>query len=86
MPLYCAGLCDAVKIDAGAMALTGGEVHEVRRRQPDVDDVDALAEHAVGERRHQRRTGRAHVPADEQLGRAGDIERRRRRAPAPRPG
>ena len=43
----------------------GGEVHQVGRGQPEVDDVDALLEHAVGERVDQLRAGRAHVAADE---------------------
>ena len=34
---------------AGPVTVTGGEVDEVRRGQADVDDVDALAQHAVGE-------------------------------------
>ena len=52
---------------ARPVEVAGGEVHHVRRRQPDVDHVDALAAHAVGERVDQGRAGRSHVAADEQL-------------------
>ena len=40
---------------AGRVEAPGGEVHEVGRHQTEVDDVDALAPHAVGERGHERR-------------------------------
>ena len=65
MPLYCAGLCEAVNIAAGDVERAGGEVHEVGRRQPEVDDVDALLHHPAGERVDQLRAGRTHVAADE---------------------
>ena len=51
----------------GPVAVAGGEVHEVRRRQADVDDVDALAEHPVGERGDELGARRTHVPADQHL-------------------
>ena len=42
MPLYCAGLCDAVNIAPGASRRPDGEVEQVGGREPDVDHVDAL--------------------------------------------
>ena len=39
MPLYWAGLWEAVNIAAGASSRPDGEVHEVGRGQPEVDDV-----------------------------------------------
>jgi len=56
---------------ARAVEVAGCEVHHVRRGQPDVDHVDALAADAVGEGGHEGRPGRSHVAADEQLGRPG---------------
>ena len=49
MPLYWAGLWDAVNIAPGRVEPARGEVDEVGRRQPEVDDVDALRAHALGE-------------------------------------
>ena len=49
MPLYLAGLCEAVNIAAGALEAARGEVHEVGGGQPEVDDVEALALHPLGE-------------------------------------
>ncbi len=52
---------------AGHVEHAGRVVHQVGRGEPDVDDVDALVEHAAGERIDQRRPRRAHVAADDDL-------------------
>jgi hypothetical protein len=50
----------------------GGEVHQIGRRQSEVDDVEPLVLHALGERTGQFDPGRAHVPGHEHTsGRAG---------------
>ena len=51
---------------------SGGEVHEIGRRQPDVDDVDTLLHHPGGEGVDQLRTARTHVATDEHVGRLLD--------------
>ena len=42
MPLYAAGLCDAVSCAAGRVEVAGGEEDLVGRAQAELDDVDAL--------------------------------------------
>ena len=64
-PLYSAGLCDAVNIAPGPVERPGGEVQEVGGAEPEIDDVDALLEHALGERRDELHAGRPHVPGDD---------------------
>ena len=54
---------------ARGVEAAGGEVDEVRRDQPEVDDVDALGHHAFGERGHELDTGRPHVAPDRGSGR-----------------
>ena len=44
-----------MNIAAGRVEVAGGEVGEVGRGQAEVDDVEALAEHALGERRRRAR-------------------------------
>ena len=65
MPLYCAGLCEAVNIAAGRVEGSGREVHQIGRRQPDVDDVDTLFHHPGSEGVEELRTARTHVATDE---------------------
>ena len=66
MPLYWAGLWEAVNIAAGRVELAGGEVDEVGRGQAEVDDVEALATARPRRRRPASSTpGRPHVAADE---------------------
>ena len=67
MPLYCAGLWEAVNIAPGASRRAGGEVHEVGGGQAEVDDVDPLGRDALGEGRRQLHPGRSHVAGDEDL-------------------
>ncbi len=50
---------------AGRVEAAGTEVHEVGGSQPEVDDVETVLEQAVGERRQQLRTRRAHVAGDD---------------------
>ena len=50
---------------AGCIERAGGEVHEVGRCQTEVDDIDALLEHAADERVDQLGTRRAHVATDQ---------------------
>ncbi len=64
MPLYWAGLCEAVNMAPGRRA-TGGEVEEVGGRQAEVDHVEALAGAPLGEGGRQVDAGGAHVAADE---------------------
>ena len=52
---------------AGRVELAGGEVEHVGRGQPDVHDVESLAEHALGEGGHQLDPDWAHVAADDHL-------------------
>jgi hypothetical protein len=44
-----------------------GEVHQVRGDQPDVDHVDTLAHHSVGEGADEGWSGSTHVPSDHDL-------------------
>ena len=68
MPLYSAGLCDAVKIAPGSARAAGGEVQQVGRHEAEVDHVEALRLHATGELGNESRPGRAHVATDQHLG------------------
>ena len=76
MPLYCAGLCDAVNIAAGAVEGSGGEVHEVGRRQPEVDDVEPLLHHPAWRTRRPApgRIGRMSRPIEHPVGCVGSDE------------
>ena len=65
MPLYWAGLCEAVNIARRGVERPGGEVDEVGGRQAEVDHVEALVLHALGERRRQLDAARPHVAGHE---------------------
>ena len=62
--------------------VAGGEVGDVGGRQAEVDDVEALVEHPLGEGRGQLDARRPHVAGDEHAG--GAVGRRRRSGRRPR--
>ena len=69
MPLYCGGVVAGGEHRRRRVEVAGGEVDEVGRGQAEVDDVEALVEHALGERgRRARRPAGAHVAGDEHPG------------------
>ena len=65
MPLYCAGLCDAVNIAPGASRDPAAKYNRSVDPRPEVDHVEALALHALGECVDHADTRRAHVTGDQ---------------------
>ena len=80
MPLYWAGLCDAVNMAPGASKRPAAKYTRSVEHEAEVDDVDALAAHAVAEGGHEadRPDGRMSWPTRIRSGR-----RRTGRTPAP---
>ena len=72
IPLYCGRVVRSGEDRAGAVELAGREVEQVRGRQPEVDDVDALGEHPAGEGVDELGSRRPHVPGDEDLVGSGE--------------
>jgi len=70
MPLYWAGLCEAVNIAPGRVEVAGREVDEVGRREAEVGDWGAHCARAFGEGFAECATRRAHVARHEDLGSA----------------
>ena len=65
MPLYCAGLCEAVNMAPGRVEMPGGEVEEVGGGHPEVGDRDPFGARAVGERPDSSTPEGAHVAGDQ---------------------
>jgi hypothetical protein len=58
---------------AGCVIAAGGEVDEIGRHEADVDDVHPLHHHPLGECGHELHARRAHVPANEDAWRLGEL-------------
>ena len=71
-PLYCAGLCEAVNMAPGRVEVARREVQEVGGGHAEVDDVDALGPHPVGEGGRQLHPALAHVAGHQDPRRAGE--------------
>ena len=81
MPLYCAGLWLAVNIAPGRSSEPAAKYSRSVEPEPGLDDVDAAADHALGEGPRERDRGVAHVVGGDDGGRAalGDARTRRTR-------
>ena len=68
MPLYCAGLWDAVNMAPGASSRPAAKYTRSVETRPRSIDVDTLGHHPFGERGHQLDARWPHVPTDQDPG------------------